>query len=320
VALNFQHLATVGKLPTAGITSTANEMLFRQILAETAMARFRWQGFPDEVDTRMIEWNLVMRGTVGVTESPLGVVAGAVNYGGCDFYGNPTQATVVGETGIMEVEGQFVGVIQFDRPIDEVAVGYDSPMRANLTMQIIDLYAQRLASIQQTIDSLLVTMRHPIIITGPQTMKAAITSVLKALKGGEPLIAGYTEGMENIEAKALPILPNSGGDRYVETAYQALRTTQEECMRALGIPVIDGTKRERMITSEVERQSAESAINARRFMGARERLAEDINRKLGLSVEVIDVCDEVAEQARQDQMQMDMQAQQAMRGGDKDAD
>ena len=53
-----------------------------------------------------------------------------------------------------------------------------------------------------------------------------------------------------------------------------------------GISNIDGTKKERLVTSEVEQDADLTLINRQSFLGVRKRACEQINRVFGLSVDV----------------------------------
>ena len=53
-----------------------------------------------------------------------------------------------------------------------------------------------------------------------------------------------------------------------------------------GISNIDGTKKERLITSEVEQDADLTLINRQSFLSVRKRACEQINRLFGLEVDV----------------------------------
>lgn len=155
------------------------------------------------------------------------------------------------------------------------AIGYPS-------VDYVQMYAESLANMRMTRNLNIYAQRTPVIIAGSDNQRLSTKNLFKQYNDFVPFIS-VRDGVSNIDnIKVLNLNPpNVFGD--ITTAMR--QEIADFCIQ-FGINNIDGTKKERLITSEIEQDADLTLINRQSFLGVRKRACEQINRLFGLSVDV----------------------------------
>ena len=265
-------------------------MLERKIV-DLCANRFKWEGFPETIDTRFLEMVLMYQALAVVYFDEDYDVLLAVRASGSGFVNaldNPVEFNVVGPrpasiSGATTLStdlgtGLYTKSIQaFDRIIHsndafaEQRKKMGVPIWANYVrvpdLDIIRIYASRLAWIDRTLEINAKNARRNKVLKAPQNMQLSVQNFAKQADEGSEYIqvAGALQDMEFIEALDLGVNPDSYDKLSI------LRTrVWNELMTLLGIDSANQDKKERLVASEVSANDSQTDsfryvnLNARR--------------------------------------------------------
>jgi len=269
-------------------------MLERNI-AELAVNRFKWDGLPDSVDPRFLEVALLTNGLVvwywdDAFNKLLAVKASSTGY--VNFQDQPTAFTVVGpglKTNGIESAGKGFNAGKYlaayipsvhaeaaDRQRKAI------PMWPNYFRQseldIIQIYASRLATIERTLEiNSKNARRTKILKTTADTQLSVVNANRQIDEGIEAVqVTGAMRDGDFVEALDLGINPDSYDKLSI------LRTRWwNECMGLLGIDNANQDKKERLVAAEVGANDTQT--DSMRFvnLNARKIALEQINDVFG---------------------------------------
>lgn len=242
------------------------------MLHEMIVNRFEWLGLPDEIPPRVIEDYLFWWGQAVFFEDDVleKYAVMKTNMGGTvDIYGVPNMRFAYAQQ-YFKTLNKANSVIVWDS-----AIGYPS-------VDYVQMYAESLANMRMTRNLNIYAQRTPVIIAGSDNQRLSTKNLFKQYNDFVPFIS-VRDGVSNIDnIKVLNLNPpNVFGD--ITTAMR--QEIADFCIQ-FGINNIDGTKKERLITSEIEQDADLTLINRQSFLGVRKRACEQINRLFGLSVDV----------------------------------
>lgn len=251
-------------------------------LLDIAMSVFQWNDLPKGVDERMLEMWLVRDGFCCFfhdedlkygdegTNAPEGyAVLQCMVTGKWDMYNYPTDRRAYSVSGLNIPLTEENSVIVFN---DYLRV----PM-----FMTLDLYAQRLANIDRTIDVNVAAQKCPKIIRCDEKTKLSFKNLAKQVDGNQYwILADKSLDLSNLE-----VLDTSAP--FVSNELQVLKhQLWNEALTYLGVENVNTDKRERLITDEVASNMGD--VSAQRFtrLNARRQAAEKINELFGLDVTV----------------------------------
>lgn len=204
-------------------------------LFELALSRWKWEGLPETVDTRYLELTALCKGQVLVfKDEVMGLLALPFTvHGSFDVYRVPIGRRALSANGYTKELDDKNSVIIWNNLMRTTAM-YD-----------IEIFADRLATIERIIDVNVNGQRTPIIITCDQQEKSTLEAVFKKYQGGDPLIWGNgslsTKGVNVLKAD-VPYL--------ADKLYDLRTRIWNDAMTYLGISNVSA-KRERMVVEEV---------------------------------------------------------------------
>lgn len=242
------------------------------MLHEMIVNRFEWLGLPDEIPPRILEDYLFWWGQAVFFEDDV-IEKFAImktNLGGTvDIYGVPNMRFAYAQQ-YFKTLNKANSVIVWDS-----ATGYPS-------VDYVQMYAESLANMRLTRNLNIYAQRTPVVIAGSDNQRLSTKNLFKQYNDFVPFIS-VKDGISNVENMKVLNLnpPNVFGDLTT-----AMRQEIADFCVQFGINNIDGTKKERLITSEVEQDADLTLINRQSFLGVRKRACEQINRLFGLSVDV----------------------------------
>lgn len=151
------------------------------------------------------------------------------------------------------------------------------------TKDTLSLFSRRLYNVERTADVNLEAQKTPILIEGDKNTLLTLKNVYMQYSGGMPVIYGNKNfdlsGKLNVLRTDAPYIVDK-----LETHKHEL---WNDCMTFLGINNANVTKKERLITSEVE--SNDDLINyyLNCFYKTRKKACDLLNKKFGTNVKIV---------------------------------
>lgn len=253
------------------------EMMYTRVLTELCVNRFHWSGMPDSIDTRFLElmlFNQALSVFYFDGEYERYFALRATGVGKINMYDNPTSFTVVGN--------QFHGKTL---PGNKCVPIWSNYLRIP-DIDIVRIYAARLAEIDRTIEIKTLNSRNPVVIAVTKDERLSLQNAFRQVQEGQPVIFG-TENFSPTELSDKMQVLNMGQERGDLLDMMTVKArTWNECMTLLGIENANTDKKERMITDEVSANEGQVLASRAVSLNARRIAAQQINDMYNLSVSV----------------------------------
>ena len=272
----------VGRAPlpssSEGRQAQLESMYFRQLCGK-CMSRFTWEGLPNGIDPRFIEKTILENGFSLFyfdTLLELFMSMPATETGVWDIQDNPTGFRVTRN-----------GVYSRDvRAADSVVIWGNQTRVPD--MDVIRVYASRLAQVDRTIEIDLLNERNPMIVACNTDQRHTISNVISKIYDGEPVVWGTENlAMDNL-ANTIGVFPlnqNAGAGAVSSIKHMESKAKiWGEALTMLGIMNVNSEKRERMVVEEAAANSGQVLASRESFMKPRELACEQINEKFGLDI------------------------------------
>lgn len=239
------------------------QLMYRNLIVQMAMSRFKWLNLPPTCDERFLEWTLLYEGVAcicypksqeGTFYSTRATFDSAPNVyddypkwrstgnGGWNFYASKQTGTLV----------------------------WDNSTRFPL-MASIEVKAQELAHLQLTKEMNRFHQQIPWILKGPANRKQDMINLAKQVAGGEQAILAF-DGFEDIEVEALnTTVPFLG-----EQLSQDEKNTWNTIYMLLGIENAT-MKRERQTEDEIQAMKSPTELVRLSSLNERRRAADYLN-------------------------------------------
>lgn len=227
--------------------------LHQRQLTEMAMARFEWRGLPESVNPLWLEHLLISQGQALVARDPGNghIIPLSATPVGAGNYQNDHQvvrgnAATWGSYAFLTMRNYRLvkGEPQVDEP-NSVHLFNNATRSSDLAL--IDVYAERLAELDTTIDINSMNMRRNKVVVADENTKLAAENMLAQIAEGEPVVRVRSLDIENIvKTLDLSVDPDS-----VDRLHIFRGRMFNEAMMALGIDNTNQDKKERMVTDEI---------------------------------------------------------------------
>lgn len=279
----FYEPKLYGKLSTANNPTRNRLMLLERfylsLLTEMSVSRFKWDGLPDAIDQRFLELGLLNRGLmVMFKEDELYndyVAMRASSIGDLNIYDNPVNYTVIGGT----------GSLYLNKTLDEDEC---VPVWANILrrpqMPDLQLWANRLANMDRTVEISAENARQTKLIGVPESIRLSAMNVVKRMKEGSAEVFGTPELLElakNFVTMDLESHPAKLMNMLISKAKM-----WNEIMTFMGINNSNQDKKERLVSDEVAANDEQVDLTKRMHLLTRQQAAEAMNEKFDLNVTV----------------------------------
>lgn len=239
---------------------------------ELALNRFVYEGMPDTIDRRFVEFSLCRDANVFVFEDPiLGVLSLTGAYSGLDVYRNPVDYQVITPTGY----SPFL-------PVSEGVIVWNNFMRVP-DVHTIEMFARDISDIYQSALVNFRAQKHPVVVVAEnEAEKITLKNAYAKLDGNSPVIytrknVNLANKFETIDTKAPFVAPDM---------LNAARNIIEEFMQWLGVSLPVRLNRDHVATDEQNAQNQVSYILRERGLQSRQIGWDKVNRKFGLNVKV----------------------------------
>lgn len=254
------------------------ESFYRRQLTEMAMSRYSWSGIPNNIPVDFVEKILFQYGMILFYKHKFGMFEMA-------------RATAVGPVNIYDNANRY-------QPFSN-AMGYRTPRQysesdvltqcvpiwANYSrmpdIDIVSIYARRLARLDRTIDINVANARQPRLYTGSANTALSVKNIHNQIDGGADFLFITREMADEITALDTGIDPDTFDKLHVLRA-----RLFNECMGLLGIDNANQEKKERLVSGEVDANEEQVDVSRAKSMNTRQQACDRINRVFGLNLQV----------------------------------
>lgn len=256
------------------------ERMHMRTFTEMAVNRFKWENLPDSVDARFLEMTLFKNAlSVFYKEDD-------EKYGPNAYFA--LQGSASGQSNMMDnptaftVYRNLVGSKMLKR--SECVPIWSNYMRIP-DLDVVYIYASRLADIDRSIEINAHNARKPKVITVGESNRLSATNMNSQIDEGQSVIFvnGQAGGYDPDMIQGFDL----GVDHDMLEKLHILRTRiMGEFMTTLGIDNANQDKKERMVASEVDANNGQVMSMRAVNLQARRQAANAINDRYGLNVKV----------------------------------
>jgi hypothetical protein len=265
---------------------TRTEQMYMRILTELAVNRFKWVGLPDSVDERFLETTLFFQGLSVFYFDPdfeRFLALRSSGTGPINHYDNPTKFTVTGNL-MFHSKTLEAGAHVIEDPETKEIIQMSAecvPIWANTMrcpdLDIVQIYAGKLARADQTIEIAIRNSRFTKLVTADENSQLSMTNIMRMVEEGLPVIQVNT-AFDPAAIQSLDVGPTMG----VVSELQIARTRLwNECMGLLGIQNANQDKKERLVADEVAANDEQTMGTRNIAMASRRYAASLINKLYG---------------------------------------
>ena len=245
---------------------------YRNHLKMLAMSMFQWDGLPDSINKRFLEWTLYEKGACVFFKDPtLGYLALPVRWAGpFDVYMDPKQYYAYATSGYQS---------ELLNPENSVII-WNNYLRIP-SCYTVQFDAHRLADLEQAIDVNCKAQKTPVIILCNENERLTMLNLYAQYDGNAPFIYGQ----KDLNIRQISTL-NTGAPFVADKLYQMKMQVWNEALTELGISNISYQKKERLVSDEVIRNMGGTIASRYTRLEMRRDAAEKINKMFGLEIEV----------------------------------
>lgn len=241
-------------------------------LVGIALSMFEWHNLPDSVDERFLEMCLFGDGKALFFKDDVTGYLALQFYGTAplDVYRIPTRRYAYSANG-------------YHADFDDTnsVIIWNNVTHTNSFLDV-DIASRRLYDIQRTIDTNIKAQKTPILVTAKnETEKMSLKNAYMQYDGNAPFIFTYKDFDPN-NMKSL----NTQAPYVADVLFNAKKEIWNEALSALGVPVTDRVKRERLLAAEIAGDKAASVAQQFVRLNPRKKACEQINKMFGLDVQV----------------------------------
>lgn len=236
-----------------------------------ATTLFEWKGLPDTIPKRFIEKSLFSYGQLAVfNDKEYGFMIAKCNDNGMlNIYDEPTAYQVYGNNGFQRVVKAKDCVI-IRNNIDSIP-----------TALLLDYFCSRLWDLDRTRDVNLMLQKIPGIIQCDEGQRLTLKNILKDYEGNEPIIYGNKK-LDMSQLSSLDLKVPFIADKVTDIKHDLWK----ECLDFLGINNANTSKRERLVTDEVNSNNQLLAFESDTFLMCRKFACEEIKEMFDIDVTV----------------------------------
>lgn len=242
-----------------------------QRLTNIALSVFEWKNLPMTVDPRWLELSIFRNGMCLFFEDPvMGYVAMPCAIGGkLDVYNIPTIRRAYAANGYNAIRDNTNSVIIYHNYLHDVPV-WD-----------LEMFATRLADYQRTIDVNVAAQKTAVAILVDDNDVKTWKDAYISWAGNVPMIMGN----KALNPNALTVL-KTDAPFVADSIQEMLVQVWNDAMSYLGVSNVNVTKKERLITDEVQRNMGGVLASRYSPLEMRRDAAKHINEMFSLNIEV----------------------------------
>lgn len=251
------------------------------LLRALACSVFKWEGLPDEIDERYIEFTLVTMGLCVFfrdEDFDAYLALQATPERGVNVYRNPVGFRAYGP--------QYSKSLTYKKgkPDTECVPIWANPLRQPM-ISSLELYARKLADMDRTVTVNLAAQKTPVLITCPETVRLTMENLYKQYAGNEPAIFGTPMIADLLASGAIQVF-KTDAPYIADKVMLDKAKIWAEIMTFLGIDNANQDKKERLVADEVSANNGQIEMARLVGLNARRMACKEINKRWGLNVSV----------------------------------
>lgn len=241
-------------------------------LTELAVSMFEWNNLPETIDPRYIEMALFLNGcVVYFRDEVIGdLCLDCVSQGSFDVYGYPIRRRAYSR----------YNHYQKNLNVDDSVIVWNNFLRKNNVLDM-QMFARRLYNLDRIIDVNANAQKTPVIVTATEKQRLTMLNLYMKYDGNEPFIFGDA----NLDLNGLKVL-NTDAPYVADKIYTLKMQIWNEALTYLGISNMNVTKKERLTTDEVTRNSGGTIASRYSRLESRREAVKKINEMFGTEIEV----------------------------------
>lgn len=249
--------------------------IYYDMLSNIAISNIRWDGVPESIDLRYIEHALYYQGRCLFFRDE-----GLRDYAWLEFtesgfeniYNNPTSFVVSTASGYYN---------------DQLTIYNSVPVYANMLKKpeffVIKWFSQQLSDLNQKISANIENSCWPVTVMAPKEMEFTLKNAIKQKEKNVPVVLAK-KGFEDI--KVIPMMEHSERQFIADKLQVMYEKKWNEALTYLGISNLSVTKKERLISDEVQKSQGGTIASRNSRLLMRQYGADQINKMFGLNISV----------------------------------
>lgn len=250
-------------------SNTALSWYFSRYLTQKAISVFDWD-IPEEWGRDYMLYGLYLFGHIAMVRTPeYGIIPQVCTLSGYDVFYRPTRA-MIGNPLIREKEYTLHKDAELLKLTPDYGGIYDK----------IQYYASMMSLIAEDAGVNLVNSKLSYVFAaGNKTSAESLKKMFDGIASGEPAVFADKKLYHDDGTPAWDTFQQNVSQNYITSdLLQDLRTVENDFCTDVGIPNANLTKRERMITDEVNANNIETSATAELWLDTMHRCIRDIER------------------------------------------
>ena len=232
---------------------------------------FEWVNMPPSVNIRYLETTLMTHGfALFFYDDTLGYLAlqGAAA-GELNVYGEPVEYNIVSHAYNRTLSNKDCVIIK-------------NNIEWQPSWRILSAFAARLAHVERITDINMNAQKTPILILTDDKQKLTMQNMYAQYEGNTPVVFADKNIVQPDSVKVLSTM----APYLVDKLDEHKKNLWDEALTLMGINNVNTNKKERLVVDEVNANDNNVHRNLLVLLAARQKSAEEINKKYGLNVSV----------------------------------
>lgn len=258
------------KLEISGFNNYSTYLYFFNRIKILTTILYEWKNLPNNIPPRFIENQLFYYGTLAFFKHPTYnyMVTRCNPSSKVNFYGDPTEVTCNAINGF-NYRVKTTDCVIINNNADNIP-----------TMSFVNDTCKRLADITRIIDVNIFQQKMPKIIKCEESQKLTIKNLLMKVEGNEP----YILGSKGLDLEGIEIFDTSS-PYIADNLFDLKDKIWIELLTMLGINNANTSKRERLVSDEVNANNQYLSLESETMLYYRQQACEQINSMFGLNVQ-----------------------------------
>lgn len=249
-------------------------MTYYAQLLEIAISRFKWLNLPDTVDARFLELALNTKGfALFFKDDEIGFLGMNTTIGGqLNNYNIPINRQAFASNGY-----------KANRTIRDSVIVWNNLIHTNGQLKLLE-FSKDLYNLECIIRTNANAQKTPLMILCDERTRLTMENLYMKYQGNAPFIFGSSRNSD-LSVTSIQAM-NTQAPYLADKLYQLKTNIWNEALTFLGIPNVSVTKKERMLSDEVNRM--QGGVFASRYSAteARKQACREINKMFGLNIDV----------------------------------
>ena len=261
----------------AQLMNSATYSDYLERMKKIALSMFEWQNLPDTMNERYLEMCLYYKGQAALLkDANYGFInTQAADSGYINIYGLPTLINCFSYS--YNAQRNLYVPDSDDNEEDSCILVMNTFERVP-TCATIELFAQRLANAQRTIDINIAAQRTPVLILTDKNQEFSLRNLYAQYDGNSPVIYA---NKDQLNPEAIRTI-NTEAPYVVDKAMNYKREIWNEFLTTIGVSNLS-EKRERLVTAETDSNNELVNLNMQSFLVPRQKACDEFNKLFGLT-------------------------------------